>query len=160
MAIPMTPALANAYVPAQLTVEDYPDLIGAGAPVDTVAVGTVLVVANLAPNTERFRNLDNFVDAFFTQFPRLQEAPYHPKWSEVNLAAELPGWKRFAAADTWLKRNVVASAPALDDKELREIFVKFLDERAKASGGQTLTADQKGQLFDQFQRWQQTSRAR
>ncbi len=154
VAIPLKPALTATYVPAQLTNEDYPRLVTVDAPVDTIAVGTVMVVANLQPTTERYRNVVNFVDAFFTQFPRLQEAPRHPKWAEVNLAAELPGWKRFGPADLWLKRNVVASAPALDDKELHEIFVKFLDERSKASGGQTLTAEQKDQLFDQFRRWQ------
>jgi hypothetical protein len=37
---------------------------------------------------------------------------------------------------------------------MRDIFTKFLDERTKANGGQTLTAEQKEQLFDQFKRWQ------
>jgi TRAP-type uncharacterized transport system substrate-binding protein len=159
LAVPMTPALANAYVPAQLTATDYPRLV-AGAPVDTIAVGTALMVANLQPKTERYRNLANFVDAFFTQFPRLQEAPRHPKWREVNLTAELPGWKRFAPADAWLKRNAVAAAPPIDDKELHEIFAKFLDQRSKLAGGRALSAQEKDQLFDQFQRWQQSSSAR
>jgi hypothetical protein len=154
VAIPFLQALANAYVPTQLTATDYPRLVTADAPVDSVAVGTVLAVANLTPNTERYRNVANFVDAFFTLLPRLQEAPRHPKWNEVNVAAELAGWKRFPPADNWLKRNAVASGPSMDEKELRDIFAKFLDERAKAASGQTLTADQKNQLFDQFKRWQ------
>jgi uncharacterized protein len=154
LAIPLKPELASAYVPAQLTREDYPRLITSEAPVDTIAVGMVMVVANLTPTTERYRNVVNFVDAFFTQFPRLQDAPRHPKWTEVNLTAELPGWKRFAPADTWLKRNVVAQAPTLDDKELREIFAKFLDERTRLSGGPAMSSQEKEQLFDQFRRWQ------
>jgi TRAP-type uncharacterized transport system substrate-binding protein len=154
LAIPLKPELASAYVPAQLTNEDYPRLIAADAPVDTIAVGMVMVVANLTPTTERYRNVVNFVDAFFTQFPRLQEAPRHPKWTEVNLTAELPGWKRFPPADTWLKRNVVAQAPTLDEKELREIFAKFLDERTRLSGGPAMSPQEKEQLFDQFRRWQ------
>jgi TRAP-type uncharacterized transport system substrate-binding protein len=154
LAIPLKPELASAYVPAQLTNEDYPRLIAADAPVDTIAVGMVMIVANLTPTTERYRNVVNFVDAFFTQFPRLQDAPRHPKWTEVNLTAELPGWKRFPPADTWLKRNVVAQAPTLDDKELREIFAKFLDERTRLSGGPAMSPQEKEQLFDQFRRWQ------
>lgn len=157
--VPFKPDLAASYVPAQLTVDDYPGLVPADAPIDTIAVGTAMMVANLAPNTERYRNVANFVDAFFTQFPRLQEAPRHPKWTEVNLAAELPGWKRFPPADQWLKRNVVASAPALDEKELHDIFAKFLDERSRLSGGQPLSMREKDQLFDQFRRWQ-SSQAR
>jgi TRAP-type uncharacterized transport system substrate-binding protein len=153
--VPLTPAMANRYVPAQLTEDDYPGLVDEGTTVDTIAVGMVLVVANFAQNTERYRNVANFVDAFFTQLPRLQDSVRHPKWREVNVAADLPGWRRFPPADLWLKRNLVASAPPpVDERELREIFARFLDERAKASGGQTLTAEEKGQLFDQFQRWQ------
>jgi uncharacterized protein len=152
--IAFAPALADAYVPAQLTATDYPGLVTGDAPVDTVAVGMALVVANLQPNTERYRNVVNFVDAFFTQFPHLQEAPLHPKWAEVNLAADLPGWKRFPAAETWLKHNLVAEAPAMDSKELHEIFTKFLDQRSKLAGGRSLSMQEKDQLFDQFQRWQ------
>lgn len=159
LSIPLKPELAAAYVPGQLTNEDYPRLIATDTPVSTIAVGMVIVVANLTPSTERYRNVVNFVDAFFTQFPRLQEAPYHPKWAEINLTADLVGWKRFPAADAWLKRNVVAQAPALDEKELREVFAKFLDERTRLSGGPPMSSQEKEQLFDQFRRWQ-TSQTR
>jgi TRAP-type uncharacterized transport system substrate-binding protein len=158
LAIPFAPALAGAYVPAQLTSADYSRLVGADAPVATVAVGTVLVVANLPPNTERYRNAANFVDAFFTLLPRLQEAPRQAKWHEVNIAADFPGWRRFPPSDLWLKRNVVASAPLVDEQHMRDVFAKFLDERATAAGGRTLTAEQKGELFDQFRRWQNSER--
>jgi uncharacterized protein len=157
LAVPMTAALAKDYVPAQLTSADYPRLIGADAPVDTIAVGTALVVAGLSSDSQRYRNVANFVDAFFTEFPRLQQPPHHPKWSEVNLAAELPGWKRFPPAAAWLQRNAVAAAPQLDEKTLRTIFAKFLDERSKAAGSQVLSLQQKDELFDQFERWQESS---
>ncbi len=121
-----------------------------------MAVGAVLVVAGLQPGTERYRNVANFVDAFFTQFPRFQEASRHPKWQEVNLAAELPGWKRFPPAEEWLKRNAIASAAPLSEKDLREIFAKFLDERTRLSGGKALSASEKNAMFDQFQRWQKS----
>ncbi len=156
LSVPLKPALASAYIPARLTAEDYPNLVPADAPVDTVAVGAVLVVAGLQPGTERYRNVANFVDAFFTQFPRFQEASRHPKWQEVNLAAELPGWKRFPPAEEWLKRNAIASAAPLSEKDLREIFAKFLDERTRLSGGKALSASEKNAMFDQFQRWQKS----
>ena len=105
LAIPLKAELASAYAPSRLTAKDYPGLVAADAPVDTVAVGVVLIAANLTPNSERARNLANFVDAFFTQFPTLLEPGHEAKWREVNLAAELPGWQRFPAADQWLARN-------------------------------------------------------
>lgn len=160
LALPMTLALADAYLPAQLTAQDYPRLVSADAPVDTVAVGVALLVANLPPETERYHNLAGFVDAFFTQFPRLLEPPHLAKWREVNLAADLPGWQRFAPAEAWLKRNAVASAAPLNPAELHEIFAKFLDQRSVLAGGHPLSAQEKNQLFDQFQRWQQSNASR
>ena len=153
VAVPLKGEMASSYIPARLTAEDYPALMTQGA-VDTVAVGAVLVVANLAPDSERYRNAANFVEAFFTQFPKLLEAPHHPKWSEVNLATELSGWRRFAPADAWIKRNGPASAVAMNEDQMRDIFVKFLDERSKVSGNATLSGEQKDQLFAQFKRWQ------
>lgn len=154
LAIPLDAGVLGTYVPAQLTEEDYPGLIGAHEPVDTVAVGTAMMVANLVTESERYRNVVNFVDAFFTQFPRLQQAPYHPKWREVNFAAEMPGWKRFPAADAWLKRNVVASAPTPNEQQLREIFLKFLDERSRLAGGQVMSSQEKVDMFNRFKNWQ------
>ena len=117
-----------------------------------------MVVAGLPAKTERYRNVANFVDAFFTRFPRLQEEGHHAKWQEVNLAAELPGWRRFPPAETWLQRNVVASSSPLKEQELREIFAKFIDERNLLSGGRSLSGPEKAQMFDQFLQWQKTQK--
>ena len=156
LAIPLKAELASAYIPARFTAEDYPDLLGGQERVDTVAVGAVLVAANLAPDSERYRNIASFVDAFFTQFPKLLEGGYHPKWSEVNLAAELPNWRRFPAAEQWIRRNGGPAQPqTLSEQQLRDIFAKFLDERSKASGGPAMTAQQKSDLFDQFRQWRE-----
>ncbi len=152
VAIPLRQEVAASYIPARLADSDYPGLVPAQGPVDTVAVGTVLLAANLTVGSERYRNVANFVDVFFTQFPKLLEAPRHPKWNEVNLAAELPNWRRFAPADAWIKRN--GGAPTLvNEQQLHDIFAKFLDERSKAAG-QAMTSAQKDELFDQFKHWQ------
>jgi hypothetical protein len=121
--------------------------------VDTVAVGAVLVAANLQQGTERYRNLVNFVEAFFTGFQSLLDPGHHPKWHEVSITAELPGWRRFPPAEQWLQRNTqVAAAPNLQD--LRAIFSRFIDERQQASGGAPLSPEQKNELFGQFELWQ------
>jgi TRAP transporter TAXI family solute receptor len=152
VAIPLHQDIAAAYLPARLADSDYPGVVTAQAPVDTVAVGTVLLAANLVVGSDRYRNVANFVEVFFTQFPKLLEAPRQAKWNEVNLAAELPHWRRFAPADAWIKRN--GGAPTLvNEQQLRDIFAKFLDERSKAAGA-TMTAAQKDELFDQFKHWQ------
>jgi uncharacterized protein len=135
LSIPLTPDIALAYVPAQLTAEDYPRLIPADKPVDTVAATAVLLVAGMQPGTERYQSAGRFIEAFFSKLPDLRLAPHHPKWAEVNPAAELPGWKRFPPAEAWLKRNAVAGATSLDARDMRHLFTKFLEERGKRADG-------------------------
>ena len=155
LAVPMKGQLATAYAPTRLTAKDYPGLVGTDAPVDTVAVGVVLTAANLTPGSERSRNVANFVDAFFTQFPTLLEPGHEAKWREVNLAAELPGWHRLPAAEQWLARNAPV---AKQDKpqELKTVFERFLDERLKLNGV-AMSQQQKDELFGQFEHWQSQS---
>ena len=99
--------LQDDYLPATLSAKDYPNLIGEGEKVDTIAVPAVLAAYNWAPNTDRYRKLALFVDAFFTKFPAFQNPPFHPKWKEVSLAAPLADWNRLPAAQQWLDAHKV-----------------------------------------------------
>ena len=153
LAIPLNPAVTAVYVPTRLTVQDYPGLVPSDQTVDTVAVGAVLAAANLQFGSERYRNLVNFVDAFFTGFQSLLEPGHHAKWREVNITAELPGWRRFPPADQWLQRNMQAAAPP-NLQDLQTIFSRFIDERQQAAGGQPMSQQEKDQLFGQFELWQ------
>ncbi|HUC09673.1 MAG TPA: TAXI family TRAP transporter solute-binding subunit [Stellaceae bacterium] len=155
LAIPLNPAVTAAYMPARLTAEDYPALIPYNHPVDTVAVGAVLVVANLQPQSDRYRNVVNFVDAFFTNFQSLLMPGHNPKWHEVNIAAELPGWRRFPPAADWLQRNAPSGGEP-GEQALKAIFARFIDERQQAAGGAPLSPQQKVDLFNQFEEWQKS----
>src|ERR1700732_3167416 len=93
--------LQGDYLPATLSAKDYPNLIADGEQGDTIAVPGVLAAYNGAPNTERYRKLAVFVDAFFTKFPTFQNPPFHPKWKEVSLSAPLADWQRLAAGTPW-----------------------------------------------------------
>jgi uncharacterized protein len=101
--IPYASQLIGDYLPATLTHDDYPDMIAPGETVDTVAVGAVLIAYNWTKaNADRYRRVQRFVEAFFPKIAEFQKPPRHPKWREVNLAATLPGWQRFEAAQAWL----------------------------------------------------------
>jgi TRAP-type uncharacterized transport system substrate-binding protein len=153
LAVPFKPAMAAGYLPARLTPEDYPSLVPQSRPLDTVAVGAVLVAANLQQAPERYRNVANFVEAFFTGFQSLLEPGHHPKWREVNLAAELSGWRRYPPAEQWLQRNLqVVKAP--NPQEMMTMFAHFVDERRQSIGGEPMTEQEKSDLFKQYQRWQ------
>jgi TRAP-type uncharacterized transport system substrate-binding protein len=152
VAVPLDDGVIKTYVPTTLNSDDYPNLIPANQPVDTIAVGSLLAVAPLPIDSERYRNVSNFVDSFFTQFRGLLEPGHHPKWSEINLAADAPGWRRFPPAQQWLDRNAPVARQAPVDVKL--MFARFLDTRQHVIGGKPITDRQKQELFDQFQRWQ------
>jgi uncharacterized protein len=153
LSIPLSPEVLTAYVPARLTPADYPNLVPRDQSVDTVAVGVVLVAADLQSIPERYRNLANFVNAFFTGFSSLLTPGHHPKWQDVNLAAELPGWQRYPPAAQWLQQNrQVASASNPD--EMKTIFSRFIDQRRQSAGGPPMTSQEKDNLFQEFRKWQ------
>jgi len=137
--------LQGDYLPATLTAKDYPNLIAEGDKVDTIAVPAVLAAYNWAPNTDRYRKLALFVDAFFTKFPTFQNPPFHPKWKEVSLSAQLPDWQRLPAAKQWLDRRGI-------EPVARSRFEEFLKQNP-AAAKQPSDADKEA-LFKQFQAWE------
>jgi uncharacterized protein len=150
--VPSEAAVGAGYVPARLTAGDYPGLVPYNQPVDTVAVGTLLAVTEVQAGSERYRKIADFVDAFFGGLQSLVQPGHHPKWREVNIKAELPGWRRFPAAAQWLQHNQqIAAVPTMES--LKANFARFMDERQKASGGAPLSQQEKDQLFDQFKSW-------
>lgn len=100
--VPLSPALLEAYLPARLGHDDYPALLARGTEVDTVAVGAVLATLAAPPGSERHARVERFVAAFADRFARFLQPPRHPKWRDVNLAAQVPGWTRFPPAQALL----------------------------------------------------------
>jgi len=153
LAVPFNQAAGGTYAPTRLTAADYPGLVPQDRAVDTVAVGSVLAVADLRQSPERNRNIASFVDVFFTGFQSLLEPGHHSKWQDVNLTADLPGWRRYQPAEQWLQRNMqVANAPKPDD--LKAMFAHFIDEHRRSAGGGAMTDKEKEDLFQQYSRWQ------
>jgi TRAP-type uncharacterized transport system substrate-binding protein len=153
LAVPVNAVIASSYIPTRLSRADYPELIPEETPVETIAVGNVLAVTELRQLRERSRNVANFVDIFFTGFQSLLTPGHHPKWNEVNLATELPGWRRYAPADQWLRRNMqIVKTPS--PEVLQTMFSRFLDERRQAIGQGAMSQQDKDALFQQFQSWQ------
>ena len=138
--------LQNDYLPATLTAKDYPNLIADGERVDTIAVPALLAAYNWAPNTDRYRKLTQFVDAFFTKFPALQNPPFHPKWKETSLSAPLPGWNRLPYAQQWLDAHNIQPIA-------RSKFDEFLKQNPATGKGPQSEVDKEA-LFKQFQAWQ------
>lgn len=152
--IPISQELLETYVPAQIQHDDYPALVAGNTPVDTVAVGSVMAVYNWPLATPRYEKVARFVDAFFSQFQKFQQAPRHPKWKDVNLAAQVPGWTRFPAAQDWLEKQAIAGTAG---GNLQAEFSVFLNSAGNPTG--SLSDVQKTALFQQFLHWESTRRA-
>jgi TRAP transporter TAXI family solute receptor len=152
--VPLTADLLQTYLPSSLTHADYPGLIRDDQTTDTVAVGAVMAVYNWDPNSERYKRVAAFVDAFFERFGEFLKAPRHPKWQEVNLAAELPGWTRFQPAQDWLDRQTT-TAGAGYDIALRNSFEEFLAFINESAGGDRPSAstESRDALFARFLEW-------
>ena len=157
LAIPFDATQNINYAPTRLTSADYPGMIKADQPIDTIAVGSILLAADLRQVPDRNNNIANFVDVFFTGFQSLLGPGYHPKWSEVNLATEIPTLRRHDAAAQWLQRNAQVSG-IQDPGKLQDMFARFIDERRQAAGGTPMTDADKAALFQQFQNWRQSQK--
>lgn len=142
LAIPFGAPLEATYLPTRLEPKDYPHLIRADGEVATIATGMVLLAAKSKTDPGSQERVDRFVAAVFPRFAELQAQGRHPKWREVNLAANLPGFKRTRAAEAWLAahpaepaRPMAASAgqaPALPEGLMSEeqqeaLFTRFIE---------------------------------
>jgi branched-chain amino acid transport system substrate-binding protein len=105
-------SLRDDYLPAQLSSEDYPNLISPSNPVDTIAGEVVLASYNWQPGNDRYRRLALLVESLFSHIPQLQRPPFHPKWQELAPLAPVTGWTRFKAAQDWIDRNTPPSVAA------------------------------------------------
>ncbi|PPD31274.1 MAG: C4-dicarboxylate ABC transporter substrate-binding protein [Hyphomicrobium sp.] len=100
--LPYKDVFGTDYFPDQLTSDDYPGLIAKGETVETISVGAVLAAYNWPKDTDRYRKVAQFVNAFFGKFSEFHKPPRLASWKTMNIAANLNGWKRFPAAQEWL----------------------------------------------------------
>lgn len=168
--IPFDDALIEEYLPGKLTNKAYPDLIPEDAPIETISSPTALVSYAWKPDSERYRRVAKFTEAFFNNFPKLlANKDRHPSWDSVNLAAELRGWKRFPAAQEWLDknkrkdtadfekfRNTVPTSASISDggnPKLRAELMSFLQKESNA----TISKEKMDDIFSAFLEWQRTA---
>src|ERR1700730_14719151 len=109
--IPYTKMFEDFYTLGEFTKDDYPNLLQGSDRVDTIAVPAVLAVFNWPKNSDRYRRVQRFVEYLFNRWDKFQRPPFHPKWREINLAAKVPGWIRFSAAEDMLQRTASPQKP-------------------------------------------------
>jgi uncharacterized protein len=143
--IPLEGPMLDDYVPATFTHEDYPNLVPEGSKVETVAIPTALIAYNWPQEHERYRRIAKFTEAMFGKFEDFHKPPRHPRWKNVNLAAELKGWTRLKAAQDWLDRasSPAKASPGIDTQLARA-------QAARAAPGSVAEQER---LFKEFIEW-------
>jgi TRAP-type uncharacterized transport system substrate-binding protein len=144
------PILAK-YLPAELTHEEYPALIPEGSTVSTVGNRSLLVTYAWPEGSARYTRIGKFVNEFFGKIDQFHNPARHPKWAEINLAADMPGWVRFKPASDWLaahrNNNAVALRPAFD---------QFVQNYSQSNGLKTISEHDRDALFQKFQQFMKT----
>jgi TRAP transporter TAXI family solute receptor len=150
-------AIFSDYLPAELTHEEYPNLVPDAAPVATIANRALLVAYAWPEDSVRYKKLAKFVQEFFGKIDQFHSAARHPKWKEVNLAADIPGWVRFKPAAEWLDAHRpvamarTGSNPSTKSQtELRAAFQQFLENYSSTSGRKSLSSREREVLFAKF----------
>jgi hypothetical protein len=152
--IPFSKAFADYYTVGELTNKEYPALVPVAQPVDTIAAPAVLAVFNWSKGSDRYRRIERFVERLFTKWDQFREPPRHPKWRDVNLAATVPGWSRWAVAEEMLRR--IRPKDAVDSQVASSDFSAFLKD--KGSPAANFTQEQREALFREFLQWQEKKR--
>ena len=144
--IPYSKTLSDTYALAEFDAKDYPGLIAPSAKIETIAVPAVLAVFNWAPGNDRHRRVKRFVEQLFAKWERLQKPPFHPKWRDINLAATVPGWKRFSVAEEQLQLKASAAGGTLEQD-----FRLFMRQTGAVPKGDA----EREALFQSFLAWRE-----
>ena len=147
------------YLPAELTHDHYPNLVPEGTTVPTIANRALLVAYTWPENSARYNKTAKFVDAFFSKIDQFNNPSRHPKWREVNLSAEMPGWVRFKPAADWLAAHRNQAVSANSDSALKPAFDKFLQDYFASTGRKTLSSKEREVLFAKFEKYIADSKA-
>jgi TRAP transporter TAXI family solute receptor len=142
--IPFEGEIADSYFPAKFTASDYPRLVAPGQDVNTLAVGSILAVFNWPEGSDRYKRVERFVNAFFSRFDEFLQPGRHPKWKEVSLTADVPGWQRTKPAQDWIEAaaDPVATTSSAD-------FKAFVNAQKLV-----LSPEIRERLFQDFLKWQ------
>jgi TRAP-type uncharacterized transport system substrate-binding protein len=149
--IPFTKTFSDYYTLTEFTKAEYPTLISEGETTTGLGVPAVLAVYNWPGQSDRARRVKRLVERMFANWEKFQTPPRHPKWKEVNLAATVPGWTRWAPAEEQLQAMRTAQRqqqPAGSVGAGRGPATSSIDF-------DKLSASERERLYQEFQQWQQ-----
>jgi TRAP-type uncharacterized transport system substrate-binding protein len=150
--IPFTQTFSDYYTLTEFTKAEYPTLISEGDTTTGLGVPAVLAVYNWPAQSDRARRVKRLVERMFANWEKFQTAPRHPKWKEINLAATVPGWTRWAPAEEQLQ--------IMRQQQAQSVSVGSGAGRPTSAGRidfDKLSSAERERLYREFQQWQQQS---
>src|SRR5262245_38765003 len=160
--VPYNNKLADLYLPSDLTPQDYPQLVPAGTKVETVAVPTVLAAYDWPQDNDRHRRMVRFIDMLFERLPTLQQtAGNHPKWKELSLAGQVPGWKRYPPMQKRLdaaQAEIASSTPAAGGNAGAGGVVPDINMARQVARGMSNDPKEQERIVREFMEWAKTRR--
>ncbi|MGI9504595.1 MAG: Calx-beta domain-containing protein, partial [Geminicoccaceae bacterium] len=146
--VPLNSDLGETYLPSQLTDQDYPQLIESGTAIETIAVPEVLAVYNWPQGHERYAKVKAVVERFFDNFDKFIEPVRHPKWQDVDLRADLPGWRRFQPAQDWLDKKAASTNELSYELEVGDKVIRVARDRIEGIEEVPSSSEQRAKDFE------------
>ena len=148
------------YLPGELTHETYPNLIPKEKTVQTIVNRAILVTYAWPENTEQYRKMTRFANEFFSKIERFNAGGRHPKWREVNLWTDIPGWTRFKPAAEWLAANKKTAAGADDDAAAEQALRTFFASRERGHNTAALAETDREALLKRVKKFLEAENAK
>jgi uncharacterized protein len=145
--------LLSTYVPAEMDSALYPKLIESNERILTVAGNIVLAAYAWPENSERYKKLAAFVNAFFDNVEKLHQPGRHPKWREFSIEASVPGWTRFKPSQEWIDAHKPDASNGSRKLENAMTFKEFMSEYERTAGHRALTSKEQRALYQSFLKW-------
>ena len=146
--VPLTSDLSETYLPSQLTDQDYPQLIESGIAIQTIAVPEVLAVYNWPQDSERYAKAKAVVEKFFNNFEKFMEPVRHPKWQDVDLRTDLPGWQRFQPAQDWLDNHAASTDELSYELKVGDKVIRVTKDRIEGIDDVLSSSEQRTKDFE------------
>ena len=156
LSVPYNSKLSDLYLPSDLTPQDYPGLVPAGQRVETVAVPTLLAAYDWPQDNDRHRRMVKFIDTLFERLPALQQtAGNHPKWKELSLAGQVPGWKRYPPMQ---RRLEAAQAELTASTSSSGAVIPDINMARQVARGMSSDPKEQERIVREFMEWAKTRR--
>jgi len=157
--VDFTPVLSE-YLPAEFTSKTYPNLVPEGTSVPTIANRALLVTYAWPEGSARYNRVAKFVNEFFGKIDEFHSPSRHPKWAEINLWTDIPGWTRFKPAAQWLaSHQQVAGLGTQLAKEQPENVQQAIGNMLASTNGQNLSPSEKEALLNRIRRYLESNQA-